>query len=42
MEAGDNNVELAKEAGPAGSPQGRSPSIVPHPLITINSYIWKS
>ena len=41
VEAGDNNVELDTEAGPAGSPQGRSPSIVPHPLITINSYIWK-
>ena len=41
VEAGDNNVELAKEAGPTGSPQGRSPSIVPRPLITINSYIWK-
>ena len=41
VEAGDNNVELAKEAGPTGSPQGRSPSIVPRPLITINNYIWK-
>ena len=41
VEAGDNKVELAKEAGPAGLPQGRSPSIVPHRLITINSYIWK-